>query len=79
MIELQLYYIPECDTDKAICVCEDVPDHIYGVDQRFFLPLSQIEIIKTRKVKTIDCDVEIRTQIITILCKEWLAKQKGLV
>jgi hypothetical protein len=77
--EFQLYYLPECNTDKAICVCEDTPDHVYNDDKRFFLPLSQIEVLKKDKVIFMEKGVKIETKVITFLCPEWLAQQKGLI
>ena len=77
--EVQLYYIPECDTDKSICVCVNVPDHIYGVDKRFFLPKSKLKIIDTKPIKMFERDVEIRTNIITIDCEVWLLEKHGVI
>lgn len=77
--EFQLYYLPECNTDKAICVCDDTPDHVYNDDKRFFLPRSQIEILDTKKVSFYEQGVKIETQVINILCPEWLAQQKELI
>lgn len=75
--EYQLYYVNE--TDKAICVCQEMPDHIYGYDNRFYLPKSQINIVGFKHGTETIQGIPTKYCIVTFECPEWLAKDKGLI